>query len=500
MKQQQTQNQNDCGVDLEGGTALKERVGGQSRQAVSDSPSSGRVGCDASASAQRGKCNTPAAEQPLIPVGSATCIDYIKIRFTGEFKPKNHPDWPYIEVFQALLLDPEDFEARHGLSGYRHGFQYSEFTNVYAGGNATKTAGDLETWILEMTGQGCREFEDRVLDQMPADHFRDPKETAKIEKAALHEGWRKFLKAIIACGGIATRIDIPTDDTSGIIPLEELKVKIAQHAFVSSMRSLKIDTSSDHPEEVPANEFDAPAHYQTSNKGGWTATLGTRESFQICIYNKKAEVEKHHPDWFVGSESWVRYEVRFYKKQARNCLYQLHEAYEKGPEAVHRFIVGCLATLLEIKEKAVSSNHMSRIPTWSKWQKFIACASEVKLEPPVGQETTLKTNALWLKDDGSRCIFRLSVAHPNKLRSIFLYLIIHGMTSCDKTDLFKVNNYLKAAGLKPYEDEAEMIRSLNHHFNLSQPIDEEIQKLFDDSIMPGNETEVKPNAGVLPSE
>ena len=50
------------------------------------------------------------------------------------------------------------------------------------------------------------------------------------------------------------------------------------------------------------------------------------------------------------------------------------------------------------------------------------------------------------------------------------------------------------------EDEAEMIRSLNHHFNLSQPIDEEIQKLFDDSIMPGSETEVKPNAGVLPSE
>ena len=108
--------------------------------------------------------NTPAAEPTQnkesieAPKGVATSIDWLKVRFDGEFKPTSDPDWVYRPIFDAMNIDPLLFNPRRGVTGYTRGYQYSSHINVFAGGPKTLSKEGEETWVLELTGQGCREF------------------------------------------------------------------------------------------------------------------------------------------------------------------------------------------------------------------------------------------------------------------------------------------------------------------------------------------------------
>ena len=217
---------------IEESPAPKYGVGGQSRQAVSDSPSSGSVvACDdASASAERGLSNTPAASPPLPkPYGVATSIDWLRVRFNGLFKPSSSGDWIWKPLFDALHIDPMVFEDRKGVQGYARGYQYADHIYVFAGGASTRNSKDEDTFILELSGQGCREFERIVVDEQWRNNMPNPSRTESYdewEAKIKFDAWAKFINTIVDLGGICTRLDIPTDDLSGLVPFEELKEKI----------------------------------------------------------------------------------------------------------------------------------------------------------------------------------------------------------------------------------------------------------------------------------
>lgn len=478
---------------LEGGIAPKTGVEGKSREADLDPTSSGTVVGSASAPAERGVSNTPAAEPTQnkesieAPKGVATSIDWLKVRFDGEFKPTSDPDWIYRPIFDAMNIDPLLFNPRRGVTGYTRGYQYSSHINVFAGGPKTLSKEGKETWVLELTGQGCREFEKYVVNGGPcglADVDIDPftaQDFQAMYADPIHLGWTKLIDAILLCGGRCTRIDIPTDDLDNLVPLPELKEKIQNHVFTSSLRSVKVDKSALPKDETEG--FDAPAHYQTSAKGGWTATLGTRESFQVVIYDKKAEIEAHHPEWGNICDHWVRFEVRFYHEQAFNILWQLDKAFKEGRMAVHRFIVGSLGSLLDVKEKRTKS-HKEVFPTWDKWKEFIKIGTEFQRIPPAKEHNILKRNALWLKDDTVRAFFRVAACYPDKIPQICAYLILNGIYRSDNSDLFIINEYLANKNRKPYPEivEAQKRVFLALGFDESS-IDNDILTLFDAKLV-----------------
>ena len=432
-------------AELEGSIALEERVGGQSRQAVSDSPSSGfqAVGDGADvAQATRGLSNTPATapndiSRPQPHPMVDTSIDWLRARFNGEFKPSPSKDWIWRPLFDALHIDPMLFEEGRGFDGYARGYQYGVHIFVSAGGGRNKNKKKDETFILELSGQGCREFEDYALrDHGPVDGTGD--EYLKNQEAVKFDAWKRLIRSILLLGGICTRIDIPTDEFGGFIPFDELKQKIETHTYTSSLKAFKKDKSVPDPEEGDAT----PAHFVESSHNGWTAMIGTNNSYKIVIYDKIAEVKANHPEITPNCTQWIRFEVRFFHQHAADCLERLLKAYEKGPEEVHRFIVGTLGSLITVKEKLTDKKHMNRVQTWAPWEEFVREGKEYKVLPPVKEKRTLKKNAVWMKDDGARALFRMCATYPKLMKEVVAYLILDGMARADNSDLFIINEHL----------------------------------------------------------
>lgn len=366
------------------------------------------------------------------------CIDYLKVTFSGEFNP-NKPSYKDLhDLLWAYRADPSIVVERGGANGYARGYMYDENLVVFAGGGFTKDSLGNETFNIEMKGKGCRQFEEDVRDQCIL-----AGKTEEETEAAVHEAWKHLLLTIHKYKGKCTRLDIPTDDFDGAVPFDELRQKIEGHVFSSHLRAFSVD---ENPEDEDAGNYSI----RTSKNQGWTATLGTRKAAQLCIYNKLAEREAKGDDGYIQYDSWIRYEVRYYHENAVTALAFLATAYEDpDPTAVARFIVGCLAGMISIKDKKIKRIRQAK--TWDKWERFIEDVKKLRVVSQAKIESTVGSNAIWLIEDAAKCFARLCLTHPDRPLDIYFKVLKVGLDRLDGKDLFKVNNFLKAKGNEPYK-------------------------------------------------
>lgn len=420
---------------------------------------------------------------PVIPYKAITvCIDYLKVVFPypyEEYEPEIRAWWD--SVLNALYVDYETrVDMRRGGSNYELGWYYNETVYVFTGGELTKTKEGLSTSMLELKGQGCEKFLQRVVDaaQDKANHILEADEIERIEA----EAWRNLFKVIKSLPHRCTRIDLTVDDWNGNVPIAEMMLKCKKREFVSSMK--KGFGSGGVPLDFTDDEEDAVIRGGL----GWSFTLGKTESErQLCIYDKRAEWVNGKKGT-VNADTWIRFESRFKANRADFMLDAFIDKMADSADPVttfREFIIGALSSVIEFKEGRMNGENTYKLETWKPWAEFIkngVLPPKYKAKKDV---PTIRKNALWEKRDVSRCNFRLRMAHKEEIDDVNAYLFAEGMRKADGDDLAIINADRVSRGLEPYASVEQLKEEGAKLLPGDGSISESVIALFDDKIEAG---------------
>jgi hypothetical protein len=395
---------------------------------------------------ERGRSNTPST-QPLFN----TCIDYFKMRFDASYEDR--PSF-FEKLLKVLLVDPSFFHEGPGINGYMKKLDMGVGLSLWYGGTITKNNLGQSTTVLEMKGSACRDYEEHVFSDA---QYKD--EFAKREDV-LRQAWIELIDACLDLGGHCTRIDLPTDDMSGTLTSDEIKDKITKREYTTFIRRLDVTDASDIPLEEGGNvegDLVGIATTKMSKLSGYSATFGGRDTTQLCIYDKKAEQQMKGN--FVSCKSWIRFEVRYYHKNAERELPRLYEALLASNESSH--IAGALAATIQFKEpNEKDENHRHEAKGWGKWSAFLAGVQAN--EPFAALEPTLSigTNAAWLVKEAAKVMVRIVSATGCSVDQLFKILVVEGVNRLDNKDLQAINQFRRAADKEPYRNLDDVQRAV----------------------------------------
>ncbi|AVV06797.1 TPA: replication initiation factor domain-containing protein [Listeria monocytogenes] len=206
----------------------------------------------------------------------SSVIDYFRMTF------KRHDiDTFFEEVMQmnidAMLREPS------GKYGYVEKFELDQI-RVYL-----SAPGDERGIMIELGGQGCRQFES-VLE-------------------AQKRSWEVFLRKARSERGKATRVDIAVDDLKGYIDIPDC-LYFTQAGYVSS--------------RIDEYNFNGTGQIGTENIQGVSIYFGSKQSnIYFTMYQKNYEQAKKNK---VSAEEygvWNRYEIRLADEKAEEAVTEI---------------------------------------------------------------------------------------------------------------------------------------------------------------------------------
>ena len=187
---------------------------------------------------------------------------------------------------------------------------------------------------LNMSGQGCREF----------------------ETFSPSLSWSMFFSRLELLDGSITRLDLAYDDRTGVILLSRLAMDIADRNFIGHAK---------YTERLYSDNFDDDIQ-------GLTVYVGSRKSdLFVRIYDKAAE-RGYHP----SECHWVRVEIQM--RADRAMLAARSVATEPY---IGNVFAGILSNYLRILQPVGDSNK-SRWPTADYWTKILRDVSSLRLTTP----------------------------------------------------------------------------------------------------------------------
>jgi len=381
-----------------------------------------------------------------------TCVDYLSVTFSGHFDPDSTL---FDELLRCVLVRREVVEESKGRRNYFHALVLDDEFSVFYGSTTTKDAMGNETWCFEMKGSACRRFEDRVIAEFPG--ASGPERAWRLQMA-----WDAFVQWIMRHEGRCSRIDLPTDDESGIVPFSGLKDRFFMmidkgvRCYVSDLRSFHPDLS--YPQADDGENRLCPKG-NPRRGDGLSFYLGSGDRIQLCIYNKKAEREAK--GFQVTVPSWIRYEVRYMHGHADSAFRMLAAAFRENGNPAD-FIFSCLSGLFAPLDHPVSSSNASRAEVWAPWVRFVEGRDVVRVFARERAPSTVKTNRDWTIRDASKSLARMAACDPGKLLDIVRYVVNSGLSKLDKKDLQIVNGELVQRHLPSYESVAEMVSAVGY--------------------------------------
>lgn len=395
----------------------------------------GSSGNGPSSSEGEASCNTPPSSR------YGTCIDYLKFTFPHGFGKERSFFSP---LFRTLAVDMSLADDLRSMHGFTDVFRLAPGTNLAYGGTMTNRKSGESTTMLEMSGEGCREFEDRYFSNI----FMSDNSANRVE--IVRKGWIELIELCLEMGGECKRVDLPTDDFSGNISVDEIKKKVAHHYYSTTLRALEVTDGKEGLKDVKT--------IRDSKLSGYSATFGTRKSLQLCIYDKLAERMASGIDPKV--DTWIRYEVRFYHERAETEIRELLKALKEGQESSH--IVGALAALIDFKEPTdASAKHRNDAKTWSKWQEFVRDGSAFNGFSAAPRVMSVESNASWLMKEGAKSFLRVLASLNGKtVSTVGSALGLKALGKITKADLQFINQYRKKLGYKEFAS----IKELQEYF------------------------------------
>lgn len=195
---------------------------------------------------------------------------------------------------------------------------------------------------LDMSGQGCREFES----------WSD-------------KSWMDFITDIFRCGGVigarmkVTRLDLAYDDHSGLLNIWRMKRDVEDRNYISKSKKSMIIWSDDQETDIH----------------GLTLQIGSKKSpVLIRIYDKAAErgykKEKH----------WIRVELQLRQDRAHEALKLLFQR-----ESIGMVASGIIRNYCMFVTPSSDSNK-ARWPIAEYWQRVLEGFEKIRIWHAPGEE------------------------------------------------------------------------------------------------------------------
>ena len=397
------------------------------------------------------------------PTLISTCIDYFTFRFNRGYQdnPKD-----FDQLFKILCVDPEKAEKKPGLNGYESRVILAQGITLYFGGKFTQTYLGQNTTVLELKGSGCREFEDR--------NIWDLSKNGPVNKdSAINDMWLELFDKCIELDGVCTRIDLPVDDFSGNITVDEIRTKVEKREYTTRMKKIEesssyVDKDIDIYDYNESNQGLSDFYSKTSSKNkGFSITFGNRSNVQLCIYDKAAE--QHNKDQSLEVNKWIRYESRFYHKNADYMFKMICIALEQG--RVGKEIVSILKSIFEFKEpNNRDAKHLYRAKTWSKWIELTEGGEKTNLfSLPVALKN-IDITAAWLMNNVSKAFCKIALSLPEEVTNddVFNAIMLRGIRKIDNLDLSEINTYRRNVNLPQFKDINQLKDYYYHRYGLPE--------------------------------
>lgn len=277
-------------------------------------------------------------------------IDYLRIRL---------PTHDLNAIFDEVLrIKQKDF-INEDVHRYGYLDCYSlDMIQVYE-----SSQDDSRGTLIELSGQGCRQFEAYLNHQK--------------------RSWFDFLSDCFAHYGNVTRIDLAINDYKEAISLKRLLNKIRKGEYRSKFKSTSyqggIKCSDDN----------------IKHDTGITLYFGSMQSdFYMCFYQKNYQLahQKHLNPQDIDIKN--RYELRFMGKRAQNMVRQVLESDEQEKDQLLlNLVFGYIKSYVTfLKPSKKSKRNWDVYPPWGV---FLGDVGSIKfvIEP---QEMTFEKTRAWL--------------------------------------------------------------------------------------------------------
>lgn len=289
-------------------------------------------------------------------------IDWVQVTFFN-FKS------PY-EIIEVLGLEENEFKDGLGLYSYSKSLISDGIQILYDGRE------DMGIH-LQITGQGCRYYEEKNI---------------KV--------WSKLFAEFLSYDAKFSRLDLAIDDFKPYFKIPTVVNKIKKGELVSRFKTaIRIEK---------INVLDG------SNKGN-TVYFGSPQSLiQIRMYEKKEEREEKGYKIEEGLESWNRTEIQLRNERANiaaNLIagYFLNSSKEDFDEEIGKFISGILANYLRFVNKSNDENK-SRWPVSNFWKEFIGDVEKLRLTE-VAPDKTIEDIRNWVEKQVATSLAVLETAY-----------------------------------------------------------------------------------------
>lgn len=272
--------------------------------------------------------------------GLRACVDWVQVTFKSVQNAQ--------QIIDILGLDFDDFtEFENGKYGYSHHIRFGHIAIYYSY--------DQPHFHLEITGQGCREY----------------------EEFGKHD-WVTLLGLITMLDVNISRFDIAIDDFKGYFTFPKLIKKIKQGHVRSRFREARIQ------EKVVLND---------GSTAGTTIYFGSPKSdIQVRIYDKYQERLSKGKEVIQDIKEWNRTEIQLRDKRALQAVFELVEnIYSVGP-----LVQGILRNYVLFIDPTGNDTNKRRWDISKFWLKFLNNVEPLKLSN-IAPDMTIEKVKSWFE-------------------------------------------------------------------------------------------------------
>lgn len=258
------------------------------------------------------------------------------------------------DIIDFLGLEKDWFkETTIGNYGYDRSLRFGHISIYYYSYPTGREGGSY--FHLEMTGQGCREYE----------------ELSKYD-------WITFFELLVMLDVNVTRLDLAIDDFKGYFTIKKLVKKIKKEELLSKFKRCK------RIEDILIKD---------GSTVGETLYFGQSSSdIQVRIYDKMAQqlsLEKELPE---DLKCWIRTEVQMRDKRALQAVFELiHNIQNVGAT-----VQGILRNYIKFVDAKEGDSNKSRWAISKFWTSYLNNVEPLKLTL-VAPDKTIEQAHSWIK-------------------------------------------------------------------------------------------------------